>query len=231
MELVGRHRRLPDLALGDLTVAQDGVDAEALLRLLAGQRHADGNGDALAQRAGGHIDAGVIVHLDVAGHVAVDAAEHLQVLDREEAAQREDRIERRGTMALGHDETVTVGVVRVLGVDAHLAEIEISQHVHAAERAARMAGRCVMHHFHGQQSGLRSRQFQLRQFGFFHVFPFLCCRAEPVFVLFYSGTAVCLCCFLALLYNTCVDISSPFVVFLWVLFKTVVFTQIRSRFL
>ena len=92
MILVGSHHGFPDLTLGNFAVAQDRIDAVVLARDLAGQRHADGNGDALAQRAGGHIDAGDVFHFHMAGHMAVDAAEHLKILNREEAAQRQHRI-------------------------------------------------------------------------------------------------------------------------------------------
>ena len=121
---------------------------EALARDLAGQRHADGNGDALAQRAGRHIDAGDVFHFHMAGHMAVDAAEHLQLLDREEAAQRQHRIHGGRAVALGHDEAVTLRVMRVLGIDVHLGKVQIRQHVHAAHRAARMAGFCEIRHLH-----------------------------------------------------------------------------------
>ncbi len=49
MILGSGHGGLPDLALGDLAVAQQGIDAVVLLCQLACQRHADGSGDALAQ--------------------------------------------------------------------------------------------------------------------------------------------------------------------------------------
>ena len=90
--LIGGHHSLPDLTLGDLAVAKNGVDTIILLCDLTGQRHADSDGDALAQRAGRHIDAGDVFHFHMAGHMAVDTAEHLKILNREEAAQRQHRI-------------------------------------------------------------------------------------------------------------------------------------------
>jgi len=132
MILGGGHHGLPDLALGQLAVAKNGVDAVVLVGLLAGQRHAGRHGNALAQGAGGHVDAGIIVHLDVAGHVALDAAEHFEVFHGEEAAQRQHGVDGGRAVALGHHKPVAVGVLRVLGIDAHLGEIQIRQHVHAA---------------------------------------------------------------------------------------------------
>ena len=172
--LIGGHHGLPDLTLGDLAVAKNGVDTIILLCDLTGQRHADGDGDALAQRAGGHIDAGDVFHFHMAGHMAVDAAEHLEILDREEAAQRQHRVHGGGAVALGHDEAVTAGVMRVLGIDAHFGKVQVRQHVHAAHRAARMAGGRVVHHLDAIKTRLCRVQLERLQFGLFHMNSFLC---------------------------------------------------------
>jgi hypothetical protein len=50
---------------------------------LFGQRHADGVGDALAERAGGGLDAGGVAVFRVARGLAVQLAEVLQVVDRQ----------------------------------------------------------------------------------------------------------------------------------------------------
>ena len=163
------HHRFPDLTLGNFAVAQDRIDAVVLARDLAGQRHADGNGDALAQRAGGHIDAGDVFHFHMAGHMAVDAAEHLEILDREEAAQRQRRVNGGRAVALGHDEAVTLRVMRVLGIDVHLGKVQIRQHVHAAHRAARMAGSRVVYHLDTEKTRLGSGQLKFLPFGLFHM--------------------------------------------------------------
>ena len=120
----------------------------------------------------------------MAGHMAVDAAEHLQIavnmpergqiLDREEAAQRQHRIYSGGAVALGHDEAVTAGVMRVLGIDAHFGKVQVRQHVHAAHRAARMAGGRVVHHLDAIKTRLCRVQLERLQFGLFHMNSFLC---------------------------------------------------------
>ena len=175
MILAGSHHGLPDLTLCHFAVAEDGVDAVILAGLLAGQRHADRRGDALTERARGHIDAGNVLHLDVAGHVAVDAAEHVQLLDREEAAQRQHRVQCRGAVALGHDETVTVGVLWVLGIDLHHVKIKIGQHVQTAHRSARMSGCRFIYHLHAQKARLCSLQPELLFLDVVHMNSFLCC--------------------------------------------------------
>ena len=76
----------PQLALIDGNRAKDfGLPVRTIVK-------GDSDGDALAQRAGRHIDAGDVFHFHMAGHMAVDAAEHLKILNREEAAQRQHRI-------------------------------------------------------------------------------------------------------------------------------------------
>ena len=53
--------RLPDRAFGHLAVAEQHPDAVGqLVEVLAAERHADADGQALAERAGGHVDPGQI---------------------------------------------------------------------------------------------------------------------------------------------------------------------------
>ena len=56
----------------------------------------------------------------------------------------------------------------------HFSEVQIRQHVHAAQRTARMAGRRVMYHLDAKQTRLGSIQLKFLQFGLFHMNSFLC---------------------------------------------------------
>ena len=159
--LGGGHKGLPALALVQLAVAHDGVDAVVLVVELAAQGHANGGGDALAQGAGGHVHAPDVVHLYVAGHVAVDAAEHVQVVHGEEAPQRQNGIEGGAAVALGHDEAVTVRVLGVLGVHVHDVEVQGSDQVQAGHGAAGVAGGGVVDHGQAQNAGLVGLDRQL----------------------------------------------------------------------
>ena len=154
------HEGLPDLALFDLAVAQDGVDTVVLLVHLAGQSHANSSGDALTQRAGGHVNALDVVHLSVAGHVAVNAAEELQILLGEEAALCQDGIQSGGAVTLGQDETVPVRVCGVLGIHVHHVEVQNSQSVHGGERTAQVTGCTVIDHVQAQKPSLCCDDFQ-----------------------------------------------------------------------
>ena len=162
------HEGFPNLTFGHFAVAQDGIDAVILVLYLTGQSHADSNGDALTQRTGGHIDTVDMLHFHVTGHMAINAAEHLEFFDREEATQRENGIDSGRAMTLGHDEAVTVGVLGILRIHIHFVKIQSRQHVHAGHGAARMAGGCVIDHGNAQKSGFGSGQSQLLVGKLFH---------------------------------------------------------------
>ena len=65
-------------------------------------------------------------------------AQRGQVGDREEAALRQRGIQAGGAVALAKYKTVAVGVLRLFGVNAHFAEIQIGQNVRRGQAAARM---------------------------------------------------------------------------------------------
>ena len=143
--LVAReHGGLPDLALLDLAVTKQAVGAIGIAPVLGGERHAHGSRDALAQGAGGHVDARGIVHVGVALKVAADMAQGLEVLLGEEATLGEGRIQRGSAVALGEHEAVAVGATRVCRIDVHLLEVEVGDDVGGAERTTGVPGlRCV----------------------------------------------------------------------------------------
>jgi hypothetical protein len=118
---------------------------------LLGHGHADGVGDALAQRAGGGLDAGCVAVLGVARRLAVQLAEILQVVDRQlVAGQVQQRIEQHRAVAVGQHEAVAVGPLRVGRV---VAQVAVPQHFgdlgHAHGRAG-MAGIGLLHAVHGE---------------------------------------------------------------------------------
>ena len=81
---------------------------------LLGERHAHGVGQALAERAGGGLDAGRVADLGVAGGAAVELAEALEFFHRQlVAAEVEQGVEQHRAVAVGEHEAVTVGPGRV----------------------------------------------------------------------------------------------------------------------
>ena len=118
---------------------------------LFGQRHADRVGQALAERAGGRLDAGGDAHLGVAGRLAVQLAEVLQLGQREVvAAQVEQRVLQHRAMAVGEHEAVTPRPVRVGRVVAQVRAPERHRDLGHAHRGAGVAGVGLLHGVHGQ---------------------------------------------------------------------------------
>ena len=163
-----RHGGLPHLALLDLAVAQQGVHPVVLPVGLARQGHAHGGGDALAQAAGGHVHPGHVVHLRVAGHVPVNAAELLQPLHGEEAPLGQRGVEGGGAVALGEHKAIPGGVAGLLRVHPHHPEVELCQDVHGGQGAADVARRRPMYHLHRQQPAPGRGQGQVVHVRLFH---------------------------------------------------------------
>src|SRR3990172_4209057 len=88
-----RHRRLPALALIQLAVAEEAVDAVVAPVEPRRQALADRGGKPLAERAARHLDAGDGPGLAVALQAAVQLAERKQLLEGEVAALGEEGVE------------------------------------------------------------------------------------------------------------------------------------------
>ena len=71
-------------------------------------------------------------------------------------------------MALGQDKAVPVGVLRVVGIHVHDAEIEGGDGVNGREAAADVAGSGGMHRVKAQQARLCSQDGELFAVTFFH---------------------------------------------------------------
>ena len=100
--------------------------------------------------------------------MSLDGTEQLQILHREEAAQRQHRIQRRRRVTLGQHEAVTVGILGVCGIDIHFVEIERRERVNDRETSADMSGRGGMHRVQCQQTCPIGHDFQLFAIKFFH---------------------------------------------------------------
>ena len=158
------HHGLPDLALLDLAVAQQGIDPEVLVPVLAALGHAAGAGNALAQGAGGHIHTGHMVHVGVALQVAVNAPEGLQVLHREEAPLGQSGVQARCGVALAENEPVPVRVLGVLGVYTQFVKIKIGKEIRCGQAAAGMAALGGMGGRENVHPDLTGGDFQRLQF-------------------------------------------------------------------
>ena len=95
------------------------IAAELFFQLALGNRHADGIGNTLAERAGGGFDAGGMAVFRMAGRLGAELAELLDVLDGHilVARQIEQRVEQHRAVAGRQDETIAVCPERRLRIE------------------------------------------------------------------------------------------------------------------
>jgi hypothetical protein len=145
-ELGRRHRRLPHLAFLDLAVAHDAVHAAGRAGQLEAERHAERDREALAERAGGRLDAGQRHAVRVALERAAELAQRDELALREVAGARHHRVEGGHRVALGEHDAVAIGPVRTPGVVPQPAEDDRHEQVDDRKRPARVAGAGVRQH-------------------------------------------------------------------------------------
>ena len=157
-EVAGERRGLVADAFHQAAVAGDrpGVvvdepGAEAVAQEALGDRHADGVGEALAERAGRDLDPGRVAGLGVARRARPERAERLEVVELEPvAAQVQHRVLEDRGMAVGEHEAVAVGPLRVGGVVAHHAAVEHVGEGGERHRRALVAALGVQRRIHRQ---------------------------------------------------------------------------------
>ena len=168
--MAGERSRFRAHAFHEAAVAADRVDVvvedreaglvvarrEPLLR----DGHAHARRDALPERAGRRLDARHQVILGMAGRLAADLAEALDVVERDrvvaehfvlrvhrlDAGQMQHRPQQHRRVAVGQHEAVAVGPDRIGGIEAHHA---VPQHVRQRRQRHRRAGVAGVGRLHG----------------------------------------------------------------------------------
>ena len=128
--------------------------AELRVHDALGERHADGVGDALAERAGRRLDALGKAVFRVAGGLGAELAEVLDLLDRHVriAGQIEQRIEQHRAVAGRQHEAVAVRPFRVLRIVFQVFREQHGRDVGAAHRQAGMAGIRLLDGIHREKT-------------------------------------------------------------------------------
>ena len=145
--------RQPSPAI-DIGVVVDDIVAQAGIEQALGQRHADGVGEALAQGAGGGLDARRVAVFGVAGGHGAELAEVAQLLHGHAgiAGEMQQRVEQHGAVAGGQHEAVAVGPVRRRGVELQELGEQHRRHVGHAHGHAGMPALGPLHGVHGQRA-------------------------------------------------------------------------------
>ena len=124
---------------------------ELLGQQLFGQRHAHGVGDALAQRAGGGFHAGRDADLGVAGGLAVQLAEVLQLAHGQlVAGEVQQRVQQHRAVAVGQHEAVAVDPFGVARVVPQVVAPQRHGHVGHAHGGTGVSGVGLLYSVHGQ---------------------------------------------------------------------------------
>ncbi len=131
-------------------VVVDDVVAEPGIEQALRQRHADRGGDALAERAGGRLDAGGVAELGMAGGLGAELAEALEVADLDAgiAGEVKQRIEQHRSVPGREHEAVAVGPLGIGGVEAERLAEQDGGDIGHAHRHSRVAGLGSLHGVH-----------------------------------------------------------------------------------
>ena len=146
-----RHA-LHQVAVGD---EHEGVMVDDLLAELGGEhllreRHADGSGNSLAERAGGGLDALGVEVLGMSRRQRSELAEMLELVQRHVgiAGQVQQRIEQHRAVAGREHEAVAIRPGRIGGVEFQKLREQDGRDVGGAHRQAGVAGLCLFHGVH-----------------------------------------------------------------------------------
>ena len=150
LERSRQRRRLGGDAFLQVAVGDDGVgvvvDEPVAVLVVApsepplGDGHADAVGEALAEGAGGRLDAGGVAKFGVARRPAPPLTELPEVVERDVVAgEVQERVEHRRGVPRRQDETVAVGPGGIAGVVLEEAVPEDVGHRRGAHRRAGMA--------------------------------------------------------------------------------------------
>ena len=187
LQVAGKRDGLLADALHQAAVARqhiglvvDQVVAESGIEMALGDGEAHGIGNALAQRAGGGLDAGGMAEFRMARGLRAQLAEVLDLVQRHVlvAQEIEQRIHQHGAVAGGEDEAVPVGPVRIGGIEfeelgeqhggdvggthgqARMARIGFLDRIHAEGPDGIGHGACLIRRILGHLAGIPRKRFE-----------------------------------------------------------------------
>ena len=148
------HRGLPHLALLELAVAEQHVDAVARAVDPSGEGQPVGERQALAERAGGAFEAGRLAHVGVALEAGAELLEGEELVGGEHAVHGQAHVLGGHGVAFAQHHAIAVGVAGLAGHVVHLVEVEHGEQLDDGERAAEVVGLAHAHHAHERDADL-----------------------------------------------------------------------------
>ena len=161
LQVAGERNHLLANALLQATVAHqrvgvviNDVGTEHPVQERLGDRHAGRVGDALAERAGRHLDAAVGVMLRMAFAMRAELTKAADVVERDAgiAAQMQKRVDQHRAVAVQFDEAVAVEPGRVLRVELQVVREQRRGDIGSAERRAGVALAGMLDRVHRQEA-------------------------------------------------------------------------------
>ena len=138
------HHGLPVAALLQLAIPHQHVRAPSGDVQLGRQRVTDRDGQSVTQRPGVGLDTADVVAVGMAVELGEWLQECSQLLYRQESERGQRGVQRAGNVALGQDETVTLGVIDGLGSDVEHGAVQRRENVDGREVAPDVTGARVM---------------------------------------------------------------------------------------
>ena len=124
---------------------------EARGEVCLGDRHPDGVGDALAEWAGGRLDAWGVPDLGVSRCLAPPLTEGFELIEGEIVATQMKRgVEQHRRVPRGEHHAVAIGPVRIRGVVSHMTRVERVGERGEGHRGPRVAGFGLLYRIHGE---------------------------------------------------------------------------------
>ena len=132
---------LPDRSFRGLAVAEQDVRAIVRADPARVERDADGRADALPERSCRNVDKRQ-PRRRMAFEIRVDPPQLQQLLARKQAGFRPRGIEHGGRMTFGKNESIVIGVLRILRIEPHLAEEQRGHDVRGRHAARGVPAPC-----------------------------------------------------------------------------------------
>ena len=129
----------PVLSFLHLAIADDDIDAIFVFKQIVAQRNTGRHRKALAQRTGRDVNTGGLGPVTMTGQIGVMLVERFQLLYREEALERQSRVDSRAGMALGAYKPVAAFPLGILRIIFHFRTVQNSQNFYDRHRTAQMA--------------------------------------------------------------------------------------------